>query len=476
MAQRTLDLIIGGRPVAGERVAIASPHHGEVVSEVGFAGPAEVEQAVATAAAAAPVMRGLPTHQRAAILDGIATRLGERAEEVAAAIRDEAAKPWKLALGEARRGVDTFRNAAEECRRYADGAGVGVDSNPAGAGRHGIIRRFPVGPVLGISPFNFPLNLSAHKLAPAIAAGCPMVLKPASQTPSAALLMGQMAIEAGLPPEALSVIPAVRKHADALLEDPRFAAVTFTGSPEVGWNIKARSGKKRVTLELGGNAAALVGPDADLSWAVPRIAAGAFAYAGQVCISVQRVLVHRSIYDEFVSAIVEETRDRVRVGPPEDGEALMSAMIDSWNAERIMNWIADAERAGARVLCGNRRDGNLVVPTLLADVDPKLEISCQEAFGPIATLAPFDDWEQAIEITNDSRYGLQAGVFSNDLRAVWQCFEGIEVGAVIHNDYPTFRVDMMPYGGVKDSGFGREGLRWSIAEMTEERLLVLWPR
>ena len=478
MAQtpRKLELIIGGKPSKGEVVAIKSPHHGEVVSEVHFAGPDEIERAVASAAAAAPIMAALPTHKRAAILEGIAAQLDERAEEVAAAIRDEAAKPWKLALGEARRGGDTFRNAAEECRRYADGAGVGVDSNPAGEGRYGIIRRFPVGPVLAISPFNFPLNLSAHKLAPAIAAGCPIVLKPASQTPSAALLMGEMAVAAGLPAEAISVVPAVRKHADALLEDDRFGLITFTGSPEVGWNIKARAGKKKVVLELGGNAAAIVGADADLDWAVPRVAAGSFAYAGQVCISVQRILVHESIYAEFSARIVAETEKRVAVGPPEDGDALMSAMIDEWNAERVMEWIARAEAGGAKVLCGNRRDGNLVAPTLLADVDPGLEISCQEAFGPVATLQPFSTWDQAIAAVNDSRYGLQAGVFTNDVRAVWQCFNEIEVGGVIHNDYPTFRVDMMPYGGVKDSGFGREGLHWSIAEMSEERLLVLWPR
>jgi len=469
-------MLVGGEQTDGEVTSIKSPHTGEVVSEVHFAGPDALERAVSLAEKAAPVMRAMPTHRRAEVLSKMVHLLHARVNEVAEAIRDEAAKPWKLAFGEASRCVETFRNAVEECKRLADGSTSGVDSVPGGEGRHGIIRYFPVGPVLGISPFNFPLNLSAHKLAPAIAAGCPMVLKPASQTPSAALLMGQMAVEAGLPAGAISVVPAVRRNADALLEDPRFRLVTFTGSPEVGWDIKARSGKKRVVLELGGNAAAVIGADADLDWAVPRVAAGAFAYAGQVCISVQRVLVQRPIYDAFLERFVEESRSRVKVGPPTDEEAIMSSMIDRWNAERIMEWIAEAKEAGAEIHCGNQRDGNLVSPTVLTGVDPRAPISAQEAFAPTVTVAPFDDWDEAVAAVNDSRYGLQAGVFTNDLRAVWKCFDGIEVGGVIHNDYPTFRVDMMPYGGVKDSGFGREGLRWSVKEMCEERLLVLWPR
>ncbi len=473
---RSLKMLIGGEQTEGEVTAIKSPHTGEVVSEVHFAGAEALERAVSLADKAAPAMRAMPAHQRAAILSKMVHLLHSRVQEVAEAIRDEAAKPWKLAFGEASRCVETFRNAVEECKRLADGSSIGVDSVPGGEGRHGIIRYFPLGPVLGISPFNFPLNLSAHKLAPAIAAGCPMVLKPASQTPSAALLMGQMAVEAGLPAGAISVVPSVRKNADALLEDERFRLVTFTGSPEVGWNIKARAGKKRVVLELGGNAAAVVGADADLDWAVRRIAAGAFAYAGQVCISVQRVLVQRPVYDEFLARFVEESRSNVKVGPPTDEEAIMSSMIDRWNAERVMEWIADAEKAGAKVHCGNERDGNLVSPTVLTEVDPKSKISAQEAFAPTVTVAPFDTWDEAIAAVNDSRYGLQAGVFTNDLSAVWKCFDGIEVGGVIHNDYPTFRVDMMPYGGVKDSGFGREGLRWSVKEMCEERLLVVWPR
>ncbi|MFC1609961.1 aldehyde dehydrogenase family protein [Myxococcota bacterium] len=473
---RSLELIIGGEQASGQIREIKSPHSGEPVSQVHFADADLVERAARTAERAAPVMRRLPIHERAAILTRISQLMRDRRAEVAAAIRDEAAKPWKLADGEAARCAETFQNAAEECKRLADGAGVGVDSMSAGDGRHGIIRRFPVGPVIGISPFNFPLNLSAHKLAPAIAAGCPMVLKPASQTPSAALLMGAMALEAGLPPEAISVVPAIRKHADALIEDQRFQLITFTGSPEVGWSLKARSGKKKVVLELGGNAAAVIGPDADLDWAAQRVAVGAFAYAGQICISVQRVIVHKSVFEPVVARLVEESRSGIRVGPPEDEEAIMSAMIDRENADRIMEWIEEAQQKGSKVLCGNEREGNVVLPTVLSEVDRTLRISAQEAFGPVVTVAPFDTWDEAIGMVNESRYGLQAAVFTNDVKAVWQCFNEIEVGGVIHNDYPTFRVDMMPYGGVKDSGFGREGPRWSVAEMTEERLLVLWPR
>jgi glyceraldehyde-3-phosphate dehydrogenase (NADP+) len=472
---RELKLLVGGEWVDGERREVTSPYSGEVVSVVQMATGELLERAVAAAESAAPTMGALPHHARADILARMADRVRGRREELARAICDEAAKPWQLAWTEASRCADTFQNAVEECKRLADGAGVGVDSVAAGGGRHGILRHFPVGPVLAISPFNFPLNLSAHKVAPAIAAGCPVVLKPASQTPSPALLLGEIALEAGLPPEAISVIPAPREQADALIEDERFRLITFTGSPEVGWGLKARSGRKKVVLELGGNAAAVIGADADLEWAVKRTVAGAYAYAGQVCISVQRALVHRSVYDEVVERVVRATGS-VRVGPPEDPEALASAMIDGWNAERIVSWIGAAREGGADLLCGGKRDGNLVTPAVLANVDPAADIAAQEAFGPVMTIAPFESWEEACAMVNDSRFGLQAGVFTNDLRGLWQCFEEIQVGAVIHNDFPTFRVDMMPYGGVKDSGFGREGLRWSAREMTEERLLVLWAR
>jgi glyceraldehyde-3-phosphate dehydrogenase (NADP+) len=473
---RKTELLVAGESVAGQTREILSPHNGEPVSEVQFAGPREIESAMAAAGRAAVTMRQLPIHERAAILSRMAGAIDAQHEQLAAAIRDEAAKPQKLAAGEAKRCAKTFENAAEECKRMADGEGVGLDSVPAGEGRYGIIRRFPLGPVLGISPFNFPLNLSAHKVAPAIAAGCPVVLKPASQTPSAAVMMGRIAVEAGLPPEAISVLPCDRKTADAMVDDDRFRLITFTGSPEVGWALKRRADKKRVVLELGGNAAALVGEDADLDWAVPRLAAGAFAYAGQVCISVQRIFVAAAVYRTFVERLVERTRERVNVAPPTDPDCILSAMIDTSNAERIVDWIRAAEQGGARLLCGGERQGNIVTPAVLTGVAPSADVACREAFGPIVTVDPFDSWDEAIHRVNDSAYGLQAGVFTNDLAAVWRCFNEIEVGAVIHNDYPTFRVDMMPYGGVKDSGFGREGLRWSIADMTEERMLALWPR
>jgi len=471
---RELKLSIGGQPHDGKPRTIKSPHDGRVVGEVHFGERAEIEAAMESARRAGPAMAALAPHRRAAILREMAAGLARRSDENARIISDEAGKPLRFARAEAERAVDTFNEAAEQCRRLS-GEYVGIDAVAAGHGRHGIVRRFPVGPVAGISPFNFPLNLAAHKVAPAIAAGCPMVLKPASQTPMSALVLAELAVEAGLPPGGLNVVPASREAANLLTTDERMRLLTFTGSAEVGWAMKARAGKKRVVLELGGNAAALVGPDADLAEAVPRLVTGAFAYAGQVCISVQRIFVLDPLFDEFLSRFVEATRTLARVGDPADPDVVVGPMIDRANQERVLEWIDEARAAGARVCCGGEPRGTCVTPAVLTDVDPKLRISAEEAFGPVVVVERVSGWDEAIARTNDSRFGLQCGVFTRDIKALWRCFEGIEVGGVIHDDFPTFRVDLMPYGGVKDSGFGREGPRYAIEEMSELRLLVLKP-
>ncbi|MBW2457684.1 MAG: aldehyde dehydrogenase family protein [Deltaproteobacteria bacterium] len=453
---------------------IKSPYDGRCVGTVDFGGPQAVEAAIEAARRAAPKMATLSTHARVKILQGMAHALARRQDETAQIIADEAGKPIQYARAEAARCVDTFLEAAEQCKRLG-GEYISIDAVPAGDGRYGVVRRFPLGSVAAISPFNFPLNLSAHKLAPAIAAGNSVVLKPASQTPMSSCVLAEAAAEAGLPAGALSVVPASREAANQLTVDERLALLTFTGSAEVGWAMKGRAGKKKVVLELGGNAAALVGPDADLQTTVPRLVIGAFAYAGQVCISVQRIFVHEPLAAAFIERFVETTQTLARTGDPDLPDVVVGPMIDRANAERIVAWIEEARGAGAQVLCGGETRDSCVTPAVLTGADPSLKIVAEEAFGPVVVIEPVKDWDEAIARTNDSRFGLQCGVFTNDLKAAWRCFEQIEVGGVIHNDFPTFRVDHMPYGGVKDSGCGREGPRYAIEEMSEPRLLVLNP-
>jgi acyl-CoA reductase-like NAD-dependent aldehyde dehydrogenase len=453
---------------------IRSPYDDRPIGAVDFGGPQTVEAAIEAARRAAPKMAGLSTHARVKILQGMAHVLDRRQEETAKIISDEAGKPIQYARAEAARCCDTFLEAAEQCKRLG-GEYISIDAVPAGEGRYGVVRRFPLGAIAAISPFNFPLNLSAHKLAPAIAAGNSVVLKPASQTPMSACVLAEAAAEAGLPGGALTVVPASREAANQLTVDERLALLTFTGSAEVGWAMKGRAGKKKVVLELGGNAAALVGPDADLETTVPRLVIGAFAYAGQVCISVQRIFVHEPLAAAFIERFVETTRTLAKVGDPEDPHVVVGPMIDRSNSARVIAWIDEARAAGAQVLCGGEARGRCVTPAVITGADPALKIVAEEAFGPLVVIEPVADWDEAIARTNDSRFGLQCGVFTNDLKAAWRCFEQIEVGGVIHNDFPTFRVDHMPYGGVKDSGFGREGPRYAIEEMTEPRLLVLNP-
>ena len=470
---RNLNLMIPeSQNEAGNVVTIRSPYDGADVGEVAFGGPQEVEKAVQAACKAFRTISGMPAHERAKILRCISDGISERSDNLAEIIRDEAGKPIRFAKGEVQRAVNTFSIAADETLRI-EGEYIPLDTVAGGVGRIGLARRFPIGPVLGISPFNFPLNLVAHKVAPAIASGNSIVLKPASQTPMSALTLADIALKAGLPQGVFNVIPCRREVADPMVEDPRFKKLTFTGSAEVGWGLKARAGKKKVTLELGGNAAAIVEPDADMDSAVSRLVLGAFAYAGQVCISVQRIFIHQSIAAKFTERFVKCTKQEARWGNPADPEVVCGPLIDEQNVERILEWIQEAREHGAEVLCGGERHDNVITPAVLTNVDPALRIAAQEAFGPVVVLDTYGTLDEAISKVNDSDFGLQAGIFTRNIENVFKAFNEIEVGGLIHNDYPTFRVDPMPYGGVKDSGFGREGLRYAIEEMTELKLLVI---
>jgi glyceraldehyde-3-phosphate dehydrogenase (NADP+) len=368
------------------------------------------------------------------------------------------------------RAEDTFRIAVQECLR-APGEYLRLDRTPAAEGKEGWVKYFPAGIVAGISPFNFPINLVAHKIAPALAAGCPIILKPSSSTPMTALMLAGIAAEAGLPAGALSVLPMRRKEGDILVEDPRIAVLSFTGSPEVGWKMKARAGKKKVILELGGNAGVIVSESADIPLAVDKCVSGSFAYSGQVCIHTQRIYVHESRFEAFSQAFLEGTR-KLRYGSPLEMDTDVSVMIDEDNAERVESWVAEAVQQGAKILCGGKRKGAFMEPTVITDTRPRMKVCALEVFGPVVVLEKFSDFDAALEALNDSRYGLQAGVFTQNIEEMDKAFNKLEVGGVILNDAPTFRVDHMPYGGLKDSGLGREGVRYAMMEMLEPRILV----
>jgi glyceraldehyde-3-phosphate dehydrogenase (NADP+) len=431
----------------------------------------QYEQAVQAAIAGFERMRRLSSLERSRALHHVEQGLRTRREEIARIITRESGKPIKDALAEVDRAILTFKLGAEEAERIT-GQTIPLDLNPVSKGRVGITRRFPIGPVAAISPFNFPLNLAAHKISPAIAAGCSIVLKPPSRDPLTMLAVAEIIDEAGLPEGAVSILPMDRTVGDRLVEDDRFKLLTFTGSPGVGWRMKERAGHKKVVLELGGNAGAIVDAGADLDWAVQRCLVGAFSYAGQVCISVQRLFVHRDVWEPFMGRFVEGAR-AIPVGDPMDPETRLGPMVDLEAAQRIGRWVDEAVAAGAKLLAGGTGDGQAFPATVLTDVPRDAAVCTQEAFAPVVVVAPFDDFEAVLGEVNDSRFGLQAGVFTNDLRHAWQAFEQLEVGGVILNDVPTYRIDNMPYGGVKDSGLGREGLRYAIEDMTEVRILVL---
>ena len=437
--------------------------------------PEQYEEAVTAAVRAFEVTRTLPAYERGRILREISAGIKARREEIGRLLSLEAGKPIRDALVEVDRAVLTFRLGAEEAERMV-GEVIPLDLMASSKGRVGITRRFPAGPVAAISPFNFPLNLAAHKLAPAIAAGCSIVLKPPSKDPLTMLTVAEIVDAAGVPEGAVSILPMSRELGDRMVADDRFKILTFTGSPSVGWRMKERAGKKRVVLELGGNAGVIVDKSADLDWAVKRILIGAFTYSGQVCISVQRMFVHEAVWDEFMAKFVAGAR-ALRLGDPLDPTTDVGPMVDDAAASRTQQWVEEAVAMGGRVLVGGTASGNFFPPTILTDTPVTARVCSNEAFAPLVVAFPFSDVGDAIRRVNDSFFGLQTGIFTNDLRNAWQAFSELQVGGVIVNDIPTYRVDHMPYGGVKDSGLGREGLRWAIEDMTEIRIMVLaWPQ
>jgi glyceraldehyde-3-phosphate dehydrogenase (NADP+) len=467
-----LGALVGGRAVlTGDAIEIRSPYDSSLVAVVHRAGPAEVEEAIALAAEAFGETRRLPSWKRAEILETISARLRERRDELARVIALEAGKPIAIAGVEVDRAAFTFKVAAEEAKRIY-GEVVPLDWVPGTEGRTGHVHRVPLGPIAGITPFNFPLNLVVHKVAPALAAGNPIVVRPASQTPVSALELGGIVVESGWPAGGIAVVPSSTDVAAALVEDDRIKLLTFTGSPAVGWDLKGRAGRKRVTLELGGNAGVIVNADADVPYAAERVAWGAFVYAGQTCISVQRVLVHADVHDAFMEELLARV-SALRTGDPLDEETDVGPLIDEGASARVSEWVEEALAGGATALAGGGHEGTLWEPTVLVGVEETMRVSCREAFGPLVVVSSFEDVGEAIAAVDRSEFGLQAGIFTRDWPTIRRAFDEIEVGGLVVNDVPTFRIDHMPYGGVKQSGFGREGIRYAIEEMTELRLLAL---
>lgn len=472
MLRDSYALFLAGAPVTtSDRLPVTNKFTGKPATHVARASAAEVERAIAAAAGAFNKTRRLPAYVRQEILQHIVGRVEARHEELAQALAIEAGKPIRFARGEVTRLVDTFRIAAEEAVRVG-GEWLPLDISERAAGYQGLVRRFPLGPCGFITPFNFPMNLVAHKVAPAIAAGCPWVLKPASSTPVGALILGEILADTEWPAAAFSILPCSSREIAPLVTDERIKLLSFTGSAEIGWKLKTQAGKKRVSLELGGNAACIVDADADLDYAAERITFGAFYQSGQSCISVQRVLAHRSIYDDLRERLVTQAR-ALRIGDPLDEETFLGPLITEDDAVRVESWVSEAVADGAKLLCGGRRDGALYEATYLENVHPRQKVSCDEVFGPVATLQPYDDFDDALRMANDSVFGLQCGVFTGNLERALHAYDELEVGGVIVGDVPSFRVDSMPYGGVKDSGNGREGVRYAIEEMTEAKLLVI---
>ncbi|MBA3687668.1 MAG: aldehyde dehydrogenase family protein [Chloroflexi bacterium] len=471
MTSETVPIFLAGEFVnAGTPLEVRDPATGELVATTWQAGPEELERATAAAVEAFAATRRLASFERRDALAHIADRISEDADELAELLSRESGKPIRDANGEVARGALTFRIAAEEALRI-NGEWLPLDWSAANRGRSGIVRRYPIGPVAGISPFNFPLNLAAHKVAPAIAAGCSIVLKPPSKDPLVMLRVAGYLAETNLPKGAVSILPMDRPTGDRMVADDRFKLLSFTGSPSVGWKMKAEAGKKKVVLELGGNAGAIVDDTADLEWAVARLAYGAFAYSGQVCISVQRIYVVESIFADFRRLFVDKVR-QLKVGSPLDPATDLGPMVNARAVARTHEWVGEALERGAKALVGGEPDGLFYPPTVLVDVSKDARVCGEEVFAPVVNLFAVPDFKAAIAEINDSQFGLQCGVFTNDLERTLLAHDELEVGGVIVNDVPTWRTDAMPYGGVKDSGLGREGLRWSIEDMTEPRLLA----
>ena len=468
---RTVPIYLAGEFVErGSPLEVRNPASGDLVATTWQAGPAELEHATVAAVDAFEQTRRLATFERRDALAHIADRIASEADDLATLLMQESGKPIRDARGEVSRASLTFRTAAEEALRI-NGEWLPLDWMPANRGRMGIVRRYPIGPIAGINPFNFPLNLAAHKVAPAIAAGCTIVLKPPSKDPLIMLRIAQYVDETNLPKGAVSVLPMDRQTGDLMVADDRFKLLSFTGSPSVGWRMKDNAGKKKVVLELGGNAGAIVDETADLEWTVNRLAFGAFAYSGQVCISVQRVYVVQSVFEEVKRLFIEKVGS-VRMGDPADPATDLGPMVDRAAVTRTHEWVSEAIDRGATALTGGKPDGAFYPPTILIDVPKDARVCGEEVFAPVVNLFPVPDFQAAVDQINDSKFGLQCGVFTNDLERTLVAHDELNVGGVIVNDVPTWRTDPMPYGGVKDSGIGREGLRWSIEDMTEPRLLA----
>jgi glyceraldehyde-3-phosphate dehydrogenase (NADP+) len=465
-------LLLGGKHLeTADLFDVINPYDGSIVAVVSRASEKEAAAAVESADGARGMIAEMPSHKIIEILRNISRGILEKKAELAEAITLESGKPVSASRVEVDRGALTFSIAADEVSRTS-GELIPLDLNTASEKRWGITRRFPAGPVFGVSPFNFPLNLVAHKIAPSIAAGNPVILKPASKTPITALMLGDIIVEAGLPEGGLSVLPCRGKVAETIVTDTRIRVFSFTGSVPVGWRLKSLANQKKVILELGGNAGVVVDEDCNLETAVDRCVTGAFAYSGQVCISVQRIYIHEKVYDRFRELFLRKV-ESLKMGDPRDDSVTVGPMIDEENLERVRTWVNEAVEKGASVLAGGRRKDNFFEPTVLSDTAPEMKVSCMEVFAPVVTLSKVESFEEGLLAVNDSDFGLQAGVFTESLKKAYRAFEALEVGGVIINDVPTYRVDHMPYGGVRMSGFGREGIRYTIEEMTELRLMVL---
>ncbi len=462
--------IAGSFSKTSNELLVQNPYDGKTVARTWLAGKDELEVAIEQAKKAEPVMKELPAFKRYEILMSISNQIREQKAELGLMLAREAGKPLKYALGEIDRAAQTFVVAAEESKRLP-GELLSIDWTAAGEGKEGFIKYFPVGLIAGIAPFNFPLNLAVHKIAPAIASGNPIILKPARSTPLSVLALAKIIDNTDLPKGALSVLPMDREAGNQLVTDPRFKMLSFTGSPQVGWQMKRDAGMKRVTLELGGNAGVVVSETADIEKAVSKCLAGSFAYSGQVCIHVQRIYVHSSVFDGFIKNL-SAAAAMLKEGHPDDAETDVSSMIDEGNAMRVEAWVNEAVEGGAKVMCGGKRKGTYYTPTILTNTNSEMKVCGLEVFGPVVSVEKYTDFKDAITQVNNSDFGLQAGVFTNKIDEMNYAFNELEVGGVMLNDVPTFRVDHMPYGGVKNSGFGREGVKYAIHEMLEPKLMV----
>ena len=456
----------------GEPQPVHNPFNGQVIDVVSKATSEQLQEALEGSGRAFKTTRDLPLYKRVELLEKVSSSIEKNRDNLARTIAQEAGKPITFAYIEVDRCALTFKTAADEIKQIK-GDTFPLDYIPGTKNYTAITARYPAGPVAAITPFNFPLNLVAHKVAPALGVGNTVVHKPASSTPLTAYQLAMILEEAGIVPGQYNLLNLPGRMAQPMVSHPSIKVVSFTGSAVVGWKLKREAVQKKVTLELGGNAPAIVHQDADLDFVVPRLATGAFAYAGQICISIQRILVHRPIADELIEKLTCYTKEKVKAGDPMLPDTVVGPMIDTDNADRIIQWIDDARLHGAKVLCGGDRSGNLITPTLITNVHRDMKVYKEEVFGPVATVEIYDDFPEAIDLANDTKYGLQASIFTRDIKRIWKAFSQIETGGLIVNDYPTFRIDPMPYGGVKESGCGREGLRYAMEEMTELKLLVL---